>query len=196
MQSKLYKILYLKVALILIAIFLYTPSIAQKYTNFKYRDIHVYNEGMSINTRIVTETHITVKSDRWYYWFDNQSIHITQGGYTKYLLDGAYTVHFESNQLAEKGFFKNGLKCRKWFYWDREGHLQSVEYWRNGKISGKKYIYDSTGSVIIIERYRKGKLLRSTDLREKEQEQAVKVKMKNFIKKVSKKIGKHRDEKD
>ncbi|MDB5130470.1 MAG: hypothetical protein JWR02_219 [Mucilaginibacter sp.] len=73
-----------------------------------------------------------IKNDRYYYWYLNNVIHSTQGGYNGQLLNGHYTAFYPDKNLKEEGDFKSGLKDGEWKTWNPKGDLKSVANWREG----------------------------------------------------------------
>lgn len=73
-----------------------------------------------------------IKNDRYYYWYLNNVIHSTQGGYNGQLLNGHYTAFYPDKNLKEEGDFKSGLKEGEWKTWNPKGDLKSVTNWREG----------------------------------------------------------------
>lgn len=73
-----------------------------------------------------------IRNDRYYYWYFNNSIHSTQGGYNGQLLNGHYVAFYPDKNLKEQGDFKTGLKDGEWKTWNRKGDLTSVTNWNDG----------------------------------------------------------------
>jgi antitoxin component YwqK of YwqJK toxin-antitoxin module len=73
-----------------------------------------------------------IKNDRYYYWYLDNVIHSTQGGYNGQLLNGHYTAFYPDKNLKEEGDFKSGLKEGEWKTWNPKGDLKSVTNWRDG----------------------------------------------------------------
>ncbi len=118
---------------------------------------------------------------KYYYWYSNNTISATQGGYHGKLLDGNYTAFYLNGNLKEKGLFKSGLKDGLWQSWTSTGALITKMNYKNGltdghytlfekgtvketgtynagKINGKVYKYISKDSVQIAS-YNNGELL-------------------------------------
>ncbi|WP_300568525.1 hypothetical protein [Flavobacterium sp.] len=88
------------------------------------------------------------KSDKVYYWFKGGLIHNAQGGIAGELIDAKFVKMYHSNQLAEQGFFKKGLKVGLWKTWYSNGTIETTQKWSNGLKSGKFYHYDTNGLLI------------------------------------------------
>jgi hypothetical protein len=96
-----------------------------------------------------------------YFWFKGGLIHETQGGIAGDLLNDKFIKMYHSNQLAEQGKFKNGLRIGVWKTWHQNGVLATDQNWDNGLRSGIYCSYDSTGNLIekgrFIANYKTGK---------------------------------------
>ncbi|HZY40276.1 MAG TPA: hypothetical protein VFE53_26665 [Mucilaginibacter sp.] len=73
-----------------------------------------------------------IKNDRYYFWYLNNLIHSTQGGYNGQLLNGHYVAFYPDKNLKEQGDFKTGLKDGEWKTWNSKGDLTSVTNWNDG----------------------------------------------------------------
>lgn len=93
-----------------------------------------------------------------YYWYKNDNVHNSTGGYDGKLLDGNYSAYFSNDNLKERGQFVNGLKNGKWMEWYENGKIKSVLNWRNGYKQGVNETYDREGLLETKSEYRKGKL--------------------------------------
>lgn len=101
-----------------------------------------------------TEKKVTPKANKMYYWFKGGAIHNTQGGITGTLLHDKFIKMYHSNQLAEQGEFKNGLKKGIWKTWYPSGVVETSQDWSNGLKSGKYYHYDANGVLDVKGNYR------------------------------------------
>lgn len=95
-----------------------------------------------------TDKKVRPKKDKMYYWFKGGLIHNAQSGISGELLHGKFIKSFHSNQLAEQGSFRNGLKVGVWKTWYPNGILESKQSWSNGIKSGKFYHYDDTATLL------------------------------------------------
>jgi len=73
-----------------------------------------------------------IKNDRYYYWYYNNTIHSTQGGFNGQLLNGHYVAFYPDKNLKEEGDFKRGLKDGEWKTWNPKGDLTGVTNWDEG----------------------------------------------------------------
>lgn len=100
-----------------------------------------------------------VKIDNYYYWYDNFSIHQTQGAYSGYILDGPYEEFlFPGNNLLIKGNIKNGLKSGYWVSFYENGNIQETSYWNKGKLERQKAYYDTNAILVKTENYYRNRL--------------------------------------
>ena len=95
-----------------------------------------------------TEKKTTPKTSKTYYWFKGGLIHEAQGGIAGDLLNDKFTKMYHSNQLAEQGQFKNGLRVGTWKTWHQNGILATTLSYSNGLRSGKYFRYDETGQLV------------------------------------------------
>lgn len=105
----------------------------------------------------ITDEEPKAKKDRAYYWYRAQKVHHSQGDYAGELVDGLYIKYYQSNQLAAKGYFKEGVKDGLWKNWYKNGQLSNEQTWKAGKLHGKTILRDSLGHIQAIGKYKKGK---------------------------------------
>jgi hypothetical protein len=104
-----------------------------------------------------TSKTVKPRDNRVYYWFKGGLIHNTQSGMVGELLNDTFVKMYHSNQLAEQGVFKNGLKIGLWKTWHPNGALETTQKWSNGLQTGKFYLYDENKLLIEKGDFRKGK---------------------------------------
>jgi hypothetical protein len=75
-----------------------------------------------------------IKNDRYYFWYYNNIIHSTQGGFNGQLLNGHYVSLYKDKNLKEQGDFKRGLKDGVWKSWNQKGDLTNVTTWDEGVV--------------------------------------------------------------
>jgi antitoxin component YwqK of YwqJK toxin-antitoxin module len=81
----------------------------------------------------------SVKSNLFYYWYNANIIHTSQGGFSGKLLNGLYTEYYTNKNLKEQGHFKKGLKDGVWKSWNDDGSIAVVTTWKSGsEVSGKR----------------------------------------------------------
>ncbi len=102
---------------------------------------------------LIKSGNFVAQNDVSYCWFKNNSIHITQGGYDGYLIDGEYVVFYPNSDLKAKGEYRKGLKNGVWKSWYSNGALKEVCNWKKGKRDGDYVVYDSLGELSISGRY-------------------------------------------
>ncbi|MFL9843560.1 toxin-antitoxin system YwqK family antitoxin [Flavobacterium rhizosphaerae] len=104
-----------------------------------------------------TNKKVSPRSDRNYYWFKGGRIHQSEEGVAGELLHDEFLKFYHSNQLAESGLFKNGLREGVWKTWFEDGTLQSVADWHKGQKDGKSQEFDKNGDLLETGRYRNNK---------------------------------------
>lgn len=135
--------------------------------------IFVFNISCSSNSAYELKKRISDKNFRYefytttkdkkalkkkeYYWFKGGAIHNSEYGTAGELLDKEFQKFYHTNQLAESGKFKNGLKVGLWKTWYDNGILKETCFWSKGKKKGKYFLYDKDGSLILKGRYKSGK---------------------------------------
>jgi antitoxin component YwqK of YwqJK toxin-antitoxin module len=98
-----------------------------------YDQIRIVDTSQEIRADILPyKTDPKIKNDRYYYWYLNNVIHSTQGGYNGKLLNGHYVAFYPDKNLKEEGDFKRGLKDGMWKTWNRKGDLTNVTTWDEG----------------------------------------------------------------
>ncbi|MEL1244925.1 hypothetical protein AAEO56_11675 [Flavobacterium sp. DGU11] len=95
-----------------------------------------------------TDKEVFAEPDRYYFWFRGGAIHSSENGIGGELLHSDFLKFYLSNQLAESGKFKNGLKEGYWKTWFPNGVLHSKTYWSDGQMDGSYYGYDETGFMV------------------------------------------------
>lgn len=104
-----------------------------------------------------TDRVVSAQPDREYFWFKGGTIHNSEFGTGGDLLHDAYLKFYHSNQLAESGKFKNGLKSGYWKSWYESGVLQCKAYWGEGQLDGSFFTYDNSGKLIQKGKYKNNK---------------------------------------
>lgn len=104
-----------------------------------------------------TDKNIKPESERQYYWFKGGKIHNSEYGLAGELLHDEYLKFYHSNQLAEAGTFKNGLKKGYWKTWFENGTLQSKTYWDDGQKDGPYISFDLLGNISETGKYKNNK---------------------------------------
>lgn len=102
-----------------------------------------------------TPQKIKPKTNKTYYWFKGGLIHNAQAGISGELLDGDFTKMFHSNQLAEQGKFKLGVKHGFWKTWHENGKIATTQYWNKGLRTGIYNAYNREGLLLEKGEFRK-----------------------------------------
>ncbi|NQY07265.1 MAG: hypothetical protein HRT68_14005 [Flavobacteriaceae bacterium] len=101
----------------------------------------------------LTEEDLNPVHLKTYYWYKSQRISNSVGGYSGSLLTGDYTKYYITNNLAEKGEFKRGLKHGVWKSWFENGKLKSITSWKKGTKDGIMITYNEDGKLLTRGRY-------------------------------------------
>ncbi len=98
-----------------------------------YSQVRIVDSIQEIRADILPlKSNPKIKNDRYYYWYLDNVIHSTQGGYNGQLLNGHYIAFYPDKNLKEEGNFKSGLKDGEWKTWNPKGDLTGVTYWSDG----------------------------------------------------------------
>lgn len=100
-----------------------------------------------------TDKKIEPKIAKTYYWFKGGLIHEAQGGIAGDLLNDKFIKMYHSNQLAEQGQFKNGLRVGEWKTWYSNGVLSTTLNYSKGLKSGKYFRYNEIGALVEHGKY-------------------------------------------
>jgi antitoxin component YwqK of YwqJK toxin-antitoxin module len=98
-----------------------------------YSQIRIIDSMQEIRADVLPfKSEPKIKNDRYYFWYFNNKIHSTQGGYNGQLLNGHYVAFYPDKNLKEEGNFKKGLKDGEWKSWNPNGDLTNVITWNEG----------------------------------------------------------------
>jgi hypothetical protein len=93
-----------------------------------------------------------------YYWYRDDIILITQGGYNGRILHGDFRIFYPNNNLKENGRYRYGLREGTWKTWRPSGALASVTTWKDGHLHGAFTEFDEKGQKIKDGSYKNGLL--------------------------------------
>ncbi|WP_052496118.1 toxin-antitoxin system YwqK family antitoxin [Pedobacter lusitanus] len=150
----------------LLTLFLFTVpvlplSAQQKFSSYldNYKHTISYADH-KVTLHVQTDDQILRYTDltKSYYWYSNNQIKITQGGFSGKLLNGLYSSYYDNKSLQEQGYFKMGLKTGEWKSWTEDGQLISDVTFYNGVPEGDFYKYDGHGKLLEKGRNVNGKL--------------------------------------
>ena len=135
---------------------------AQKYFDdfeIGYRHTLTYPEYKVVFQAQQTNQIVKVIApEKTYWWFSNNQIQTTQGGYSGKLLHGEYTVFYANKNLKEQGHFIMGLKDGLWKNWNESGVLVSQYTFKAGIANGDYFVYDAKGKLIELGKNKNGKI--------------------------------------
>lgn len=97
-----------------------------------------------------------INSHLWYYWYLNNAVHFSEGGYSGKLLNGEYKSYYKNMNLRSSGNFRYGLMHDEWKTWYSNGFLKSSEQWKNGIKHGTCAYFSVNGEIRTIEKYQRG----------------------------------------
>lgn len=91
---------------------------------------------------------ISTDKDKTYFWFKGGVIHEAESGFAGEVLNGSFKKFFHSNQLAEQGVYKNGLKIGLWKNWFENGKIETTQIWKSGQKNGTFIKHNNLGEII------------------------------------------------
>lgn len=104
-----------------------------------------------------TSKKVNPKENKQYYWFKGGVVHKAQSGIAGELLNDKFVKMYHSNQLAEQGTFRNGLKIGLWKTWYENGIVETTQKWSRGLQTGEFFRFSNDGSIVEKGNFKKGK---------------------------------------
>lgn len=142
-------------------LFILTVSFRTAVSPEKERTYLVYINypDYSVRANVLRENKkIDPKPARTYYWYSNNDIKKTDGGFDGRLLHGEYKSFYRDMNLKEQGSFVNGLKEGNWITWFHNGKIQERLHYKKGLLNGYYEHYNEDGKMIRKSDYRDGVL--------------------------------------
>jgi antitoxin component YwqK of YwqJK toxin-antitoxin module len=128
----------MKRILFIICLFISGSVYAQKLPDIGLNRVRIIEADKTILAEINPISSVpSPKTNLFYYWYNANTIHSTQGGFSGTLLNGQYTEYYLNKNLKEQGIFKNGLKNGVWKSWNEDGMLSQTIKWKNGLVVSK-----------------------------------------------------------
>ena len=119
--------------ILIVLCFLPFCSYAQKLSDYGFDKVRIVEADKIIQAEIKPFTSDPgIKPNRIYYWYSDNGIHTSQGGFSGKLLNGRYEASYLNHNLKEQGTFKKGLKDGVWKSWNDDGTLSEAANWKNG----------------------------------------------------------------
>jgi antitoxin component YwqK of YwqJK toxin-antitoxin module len=127
--------------------------------NYKTRQVIVSTDTSQIKVPVLHHNPSFETEDNcFYYWYDNNAIHKSQGGFDGLLLNGQMKEFSLNDDLNREGHFKAGAREGKWRHWHKNGYLQKVQEWQDGKKDGELRLYNKEGQLVKKAEYKNDKL--------------------------------------
>jgi hypothetical protein len=121
--------------------------------------VYINYTDHSVRAQVLKEPGKThPEKGHFYYWYMNNNIKMTDGGFDGKLLHGTYKSFYRDLSLMEQGEFVHGEKSGEWISWYENGHIHEVSHYKNGLLSGKYELYNEDGSIKERSEYSKGEL--------------------------------------
>lgn len=131
--------------LVLISVSFIIQDLDKKYIRNANYDIECYVSNKDIKH---------FKRNRNYYWYKSRELHHSVAYAGGPVLHDEFKKYYKSNQIAEQGYFKYGLKNGEWLTWHENGKLKSVVKWRKGRKQGKFISFQEDGELLISGYYK------------------------------------------
>ncbi len=119
--------------------------------------VYINFENHSVRANVLYEAgKIKSKMGHIYYWYANNDIKKTDGGFDGKLLHGEYKSFYRNMNLKEQGSFSYGLKDGAWKSWYEDGKIHELGNYKKGKEQGEQAIYDAQGNIVSKTNFKKG----------------------------------------
>lgn len=116
----------------------------------------IRQNGYDIECYVFLKEITSFDDQKIYYWFRNSEVHHSVSKAGGLVLHEEFKKYYRSNQLAEAGLFKYGLKEGEWRSWYRNGDLKTYTEWWDGLKHGDFVAYDSLGNILTKGYYKRG----------------------------------------
>lgn len=121
--------------------------------------VYINYPAYSVRADVLRENGKTkAKPEYTYYWYTNNDIKTTDGGFDGKLLHGNYKSFYRDMNLREQGKFCRGLKEGEWISWFAGGKIHELTSYSKGLKDGTELIYNERGELVSKKKYRKGLL--------------------------------------
>jgi len=146
--------------LIIVALHLQLKVYCQSEYDSEHLNVYVNKPDETIKAKVIPSNNkkISTNKSKIYYWYSNNQILQTKGGFDGRLLDGEYSAFYLNSNLKEKGSFKRGLKDKEWRSWYENGKLKESVQWYEGIRNGYHELFNEKGEKILSVKYKNNKL--------------------------------------
>jgi len=133
---------------------------AEKFPkNSKTYTVYVNCEDCSIHADVLFESaNIHPKIGYTYYWYTDNEIKNTDGGFDGKLLHGEYKSFYLNKNLKEEGMFLYGLKDGIWKTWFPNGKIHEIVHYKKSRMHGDCEEYDENGNMVSKSNFKNGVL--------------------------------------
>lgn len=108
-------------------------AFCQDLSIYEHNTVRIIDSGVTVQADIEPYNSAPkIKNNVFYYWYNANQIHATQGGFSGQLLNGHYSSFYPNKNLKEQGDFERGLKQGTWKNWNEKGELVGVINWNEG----------------------------------------------------------------
>jgi hypothetical protein len=121
--------------------------------------VYINYENYSVHANVLSDAcTIQPKNNYTYYWYTDNDIKQTEGGYDGKLLHGEYKSFYLNKNLKEQGIFSNGLKEGVWKTWFPNGRIHEIIHYKKSLEHGAYELYDEQGKIISKSNFKNGVL--------------------------------------
>jgi hypothetical protein len=119
--------------------------------------IYINYPAYSVRANVLNDAgKIHAKNGHTYYWYSDNTIKNTEGGFDGRLLHGEYKSFYLDKNLMEQGMFRQGLKTNTWKRWFPGGHIREISHYREGLLDGISERYNEEGKLISRAHFKNG----------------------------------------
>jgi hypothetical protein len=136
-MSRRYSSLYLVIAVLALSVLTGSKRPLLTRITINSADSIVYTWGATPKSGFKTNDGLT------YFWFTNNQIFHTDGGYSGKLLHGDYLSKYPNGQMKISGQFSFGVKNGEWKQWYEDGRLKETAEYSDGKLHGKHVVHNN-----------------------------------------------------
>jgi hypothetical protein len=119
--------------------------------------VYINYADYSVHASVLSDaSKIQPKIGYTYYWYTDNDIKQTDGGYDGKLLHGEYKSFYLNKNLKEQGMFSHGLKEGIWKTWFPNGRIHEIIHYNKSRQHGFYELYDEEGNLISKSNFKNG----------------------------------------
>jgi hypothetical protein len=119
--------------------------------------VYINYPDYSVHANVLFDSEkIHAKIGYTYYWYTDNDIKQTDGGFDGKLLHGEYKSFYLNKNLKEQGIFCRGLKEGEWKTWFANGKIHEIIHFKNSLEHGSYEVYDEVGNMVSKSNFKNG----------------------------------------